>query len=210
MKAKDVPPFHKALTDLAAYFPTFYDAFESGHDNAKGILEQLGDSSVDPWLHAHLVRHSVKLFLQKHDVDAREYKPENLAMSGLQFCVGCWFIRARKSARGAVPSPGRSSTLSAYYRQLTLPGEFSEMHNLLMLWHTNLAGDFQRLTLVYPLAPGMMKWKGAIPHPAKAIDEATTISQPDFEDLGDLDIEPLTEGDEFLTEGDEDSEAEGQ
>ncbi len=201
MKAKDVPPFHAALADLADYFPVFYDAFESGTDHAKGYFEGLGADN-DPWLHAHLIRHWVKRFLkQRRGVDAQEYQPENLAMSGLQFCIKSWFIRMRKSAHGEVPSPGRSRTLHAYYRQLTLPGEFSDMHNLLLLWNANVSGDFKGLSLIYPLSAEVMKWRLDIPHPAKSVDLETTY-QPDFDELGDLDIEPLTEDDE-------DSQAEG-
>jgi hypothetical protein len=193
VKAKDVPPFHVALTDLADYFPVFYDAFESGTDHAKGYFEGL-NSRHDPWLHAHLMRHWVKLFLKGRDVVAEDYHPENLAMSGLQLCIKRWFIRMRKSEHGEIPFPG-SRTLHNYYRQLTLPGEFKDMHNLLLLWHASAIGDFKGLSLIYPLSADVMKWRVDIPHPAKAIDEATTY-QPDFDELGDLDIEPLTEDDE--------------
>src|SRR6266516_3798942 len=116
VKAKDIPPLHAALADLYPYFPIFYDAFESGTDHAKGYFEGL-NAIHDPWLQAHLIRHWVKLFLQRRDVTAEDYQPENLAMSGLQFCIKCWFIRMRKSERGEVPSPGRSRILQAYYRQ---------------------------------------------------------------------------------------------
>ncbi len=206
MKAKDVPHFHEALKDLAPYFPTFYDAFEAAHDHVKDYLERL-DAPFDPWIHAHLVRHYVKLDLLTHDVDASEYKPENLAMSGLQFRIGRWSIRMRKSVRGEVPPPGCSRTLVAYYRQLTLPGEFSELYNLLLLWNANLVGDFKGLSLVFPLTPDVIKWKVDIPHPAKTVDEAITIYQPDL-DVGDLPIESLEEDDEALEEDDEDYQAE--
>lgn len=195
MKAKDVPPLHAALADLSPYFLIFYDAFESGTDHAKGYFEGLG-ATHDPWLQAHITRHYVKLFLQRRDVDAEDYQPENLAMSGLQFCIKCWFIRMRKSARGEVPLPG-SRRLHAYYRQLTLPGEFSDMHNLLLLWHASPNGDFKGLSLLYPLSADVMKWRVEIPHPAKSADIITTY-QPDLDELGDLDIEPLTDDDEDI------------
>jgi hypothetical protein len=116
LQAKDIPPLHEALTDLSSYFSVFYDAFESATDDAKEYVEKLRkvdglNAIYDPWLHAHLVRHYAKLFLQKRSVEAEEYQPEHLAMSGLQFCIKRWFIRARKSVRGEVPSPGRSKTL---------------------------------------------------------------------------------------------------
>ncbi len=159
MKAKDVPPFHTALADLADYFPVFYDAFESGTDFAKEISEKL-NASYDPWFHAHLLRQWVKLFLQGRDVAAEDYHPENLAMSGLQFSIKHWFIRMRKSDCGDVPSPG-SRRFHAYLRQqLTFPGEFSETHNLVLLWHANRnTGDFKGLSLVYPLSASVNKWR---------------------------------------------------
>lgn len=196
MKAKDVPPLHAALADLSPYFPIFYDAFESGTDHAKGYFEGL-TATHDPWLQAHLIRHWVKHFLQGRDVAAEDYQPENLAMSGLQFCIKSWFIRMRKSARGEVPSPGRSRILQAYYRQYTLPGEFSDMHNLLLLWHASPTGDFKGLSLVYPLSADVMKWRVEIPHPAKSADSTITY-QPELDELGDLDIEPLTDYDEDI------------
>jgi hypothetical protein len=192
MKAKDVPPFHEALQELAPYFRTFYDAFEGADTHVKDFLDGL-KAPFDPWIHAHLVRHYVKIDLQKHDVDAQEFKPENLAMSGLQFRIGRWFIRMRKSVRGEVPPPGRSRTMNAYYRQLTLSGEFSKVYILLLLWNANLAGDFKGLSLVFPFTPDVMKWKVDIPHPAKTEDEATTIYQSDLDDVGNLPIESLEE-----------------
>ena len=196
MKAKDVPPLHAALADLSPYFPIFYDAFESSTDHAKGYFEGLG-TTHDPWLQAHIMRHYVKLFLQRRDVGAEEYQPENLAMSGLQFCIKCWFIRMRKSARNEVPSPRRSRALQDYYRQCTLPGEFSDMHNLLLLWNASPTGDFKGLSLVYPLSADVMKWRVEIPHPAKSVDVSTTY-QPELDELGDLDIEALTDDDEDI------------
>jgi hypothetical protein len=195
VKAKEVPSLLVALADLSPYFSPFYDAFESGTDHAKGYFTTHHDP-YDPWLHAHLIRHRAKRFLIQHGVDAEEYQPENLAMSGLQFCIKRWFIRMRKSARGEVPLPG-SRRLRAYYRQLTLPGEFSDMHNLLLLWHASPNGDFKGLSLLYPLAADVMKWRVEIPHPAKSADVMITY-QPDLDELGDLDIEPLTDDDEDI------------
>lgn len=84
MKAKDVPPLHAALADLSPYFPIFYDAFESSTDHAKGYFEGLG-TTHDPWLQAHIMRHYVKLFLQRRDVggrriSAREFGYERFAI----------------------------------------------------------------------------------------------------------------------------------
>jgi hypothetical protein len=207
VKAKDVPPFHEALKELAIYFPIFYDAFESADAHVKEYLEGL-QASFDPWLHAHLVRHYVKLDLRNHELEAEDFKPENLAMSGLSFRIGRWFLRMRKSERGEVPPPGHSRILNEYYRQQKLPGEFSETHNLLLLWHANFIGDFKGLSLVYPLTADVIRWKADIPHPAQTVDEATTLDQPEF-DMGDLPIEALEAGDEtFEADDDEDNQAE--
>lgn len=208
MKAKDVPPFQEALTDLSPFFSIFYDAFEAADAHVKDFLEQL-KAPFDPWIHAHLVRHYVKLDLHQHDVDAQDFKPENLAMSGLHFRIGRWVLRMRKSVQGEMPSPGRSKTLDAYYRQRMLPGDFQIMHNLLLLWHATSVGDFKGLSLVFPLAPQVMKWKVEIPHPAKAADKPAIVYQPDL-DVGNLDIEPVDGIDESLADEDDDDKAEGQ
>ena len=93
-----------------------------------------------------------------------------------------------------------------FYRQghqPLLPGDFREMHNLLLLWKANANGDFKGLSLVYPLSPSFMKWRAEIPHPAQLAD-ISTLYQAAFEEVGDLDIEPLDEDE------DEDYKAEGQ
>jgi len=194
VKAKDVPPMQKALADLAPYFQTFYDAFESGTDHSKGYFEGI-NAPHDPWLHAHLIRHWVKRYLIRHNVDAQEYEPEHLANSGLQLSIPPWFIRIRKSLRGAVPLPGSRKQYN-YYQQV-LPAEFGEMHNLLLLWNATVKGDFKGLSLVYPLSTDLAKWRAEIPHPAQSAGIITTY-QTAFDELGDLDIEPLDEGDEDL------------
>ncbi len=199
MKVKDVPPMQIALADLSPHFPTFHDAFESGTDHGKSYFEEQG-FPYNPWLHADLVRNWVKNFLDKHDLKT-QYEPENLANSGLQLGINIWFIRMRKSLRGAVPLPGRSKKLQAYYQQ-TLPEEFGDMHNLLLLWNASPTGDFKGLSLVYPLSKGVMKWRVEIPHPAESV-HLTTTYQTAFDELGNLDIEPLEEEDDQ-------SEAEGQ
>ena len=203
MKARDIPPMQTALADLSPHFSTFYDAFESGTDHGKGYFEKYG-FPFNPWLHANLVRNWVKNILDKHDLKT-QFESEELANSGLQLSINQWFVRIRKSLHGEVPSPGRSKALQAYYRQyrqLLLPEEFSVMHNLLLLWHATSKGDFQGLSLVYPLSADMMRWRAEIPHPAQSTNILTTY-QAAFDELGDLEIEPLDEGDE-------DIEAEGQ
>ena len=194
MKAKDVPPMRKALADLSPYFQTFYDAFESGTDHSKGYFEGI-DAPYDPWLHAHLIRHWVKRYFILHDVDAQEYDLEHLANSGIQLCISPWFVRIRKSLQGAVPLPG-SRKQHKYYQQI-LPEEFGEMHNLLLLWNATPTGDFKGLSLVYPFSAELAKWRAEIPHPAQTASIMTTY-QSAFDELGDLDIEPLGEGEEDL------------
>lgn len=199
MKAREVPPMYKALTDLEPYFPLFYDAFEAATDNSKNYFEDHTDPH-DPYLHAHLVRHYVSRYLVKHNLNAQEYGQEQLANSGIQLLISPWFIRVKKSLRGAVPVPG-SKKQQKYYQQ-ELPKEFSEVYNLLLLWHANFKGDFQSISLIYPLAPDLAKWRAEIPHPALSKDIQAT-EQVGFNEIGDLDIEPLEEDDDDL-------EADGQ
>lgn len=190
MKAKDVPPIQQALADLSRYFSMFYDVFEAGIDHGKSYFEW-AHSPYNPWLHANLVRNYVKNSLDGHDLKT-DFESETLPNSGLQLTVKPWFIRIRKSLNGEIPSPGRSSVLQAFYKQgqLLLPGDFSDMHNLLLLWKANAGGDFLGLSLVYPLSLSIMKWRVDIPHPAQST-ELTTTYQATFEELGDLPIEPL-------------------
>jgi len=194
VKAKDVPPMQKALADLSPYFQIFYDAFESGDDHSKDFFKRM-NASHDPWLHAHLIRHWVKLYFIQHNVDAQEYEAEHLANSGLQLSVLPWFIRIRKSLHGAVPLPG-SRKQRNYYQQV-LPQEFGEMHNLLLLWNATPTGDFKGLSLIYPFSAELVRWRAEIPHPAQSASIMTTY-QSAFDDLGDLDIEPLEEGEDDL------------
>lgn len=190
MKARDIPPMQKALADLSAYFPTFYDVFESGFDRAKSHFQEY-DAAYDPWLHAHLIRfHAKQLFIQR-GMDTEEYQPENLANSGLQLFLEGWFLRMRKSANGDVPPPGRSRAQHCYYQQI-LPEDFGDMHNLLLLWNATSRGDFKGLSLVYPLSANVVKWRAEIPHPAKSMNIQTSY-QSAFDEVGDLDIEPLSE-----------------
>lgn len=205
MKAKDIPPMRKALADLSPYFPTFYDAFESGTDHAKSVLQGI-PAPYDPWLHAHLVRHWVKCFLLQRGMDTEEYMPENLANSGLQLSLEGWFIRVRKSAHGEIPPPGRSRVQYCYYQQI-LPKEFGDMHNLLLLWNATAQGDFKGLSLVYPLSASLAKWRAEIPHPALT-ETAKTSYQSAFDEFGDLDIEPL--GEEEMEEEEENFTADKQ
>lgn len=188
MKVKDVPQVQVVLADLSPYFPTFYDAFESGSHNGRGYFEERG-LNFDPWLYADLVRHWVKEALNQSALKA-EYEPQDLGNSGIQLMVKQWFVRIRKSLHGEVPLPGRSRRLQRYYRQLPLSEEFSDMYNLLLLWNTTQAGDFKNLSLVYPIAAGVAKWRVEIPHPAQVV-QMTTMYQTEFDALGNLDIEPL-------------------
>lgn len=202
MKAKDAPPMCEALATLSNLFPTFYDVFESGTDHAKSYFETQ-KFPYNPWLHADLVRNWAKNALDGHNLKT-EFEPRNLANAGLHLTIKEYAIRIRKALNGEVPSPGRSVTLGQFYRQhsqLLLPSEFSDLHCLLLLWKANNIGDFKGLSLVYPLSPNVMKWRAEIPHPAEQADIATTY-QAAFEELGDLDIEPLeVDNDELQEEG---------
>lgn len=200
MKSKDNPGMHRALVTLSSLFPTFYDVFESGIDHAKSYFET-HKFPYNPWLHADLVRNWAKNALDGHNLKT-EYEASNLANAGIQLTVKEYFIRIRKALNGEIPSPGRSVALSQFYRQcqqLFLSSEFSDMHNLLLLWKTNNLGDFKGLSLVYPLSANTIKWRAEIPHPAEQA-EIVTAYQASLEEWGDLDIEPLEEDNDDLQE----------
>jgi hypothetical protein len=193
VKVKEVPQVQVVLADLSPYFSTFYSAFEAASHNGRGYFEERS-LNFDRWLYADLVRHWVKEALNQNALKA-EYEPQDLGNSGIQLMIKQWFVRVRKSLNGEVPLPGRSKRLQGYYRQLPLSEEFSDMYNLLLLWNTTPAGDFKNLSLVYPIAAGVAKWRVEIPHPAQVV-QMTTLYQTEFDALGNLDIEPLGDDEE--------------
>jgi hypothetical protein len=202
VKAKDIPSLHLALKDLSHLFPTFYDGFESGIDHAKWYFDQI-NASQDPWLYAHLIRHWVKRELQRQNINAEDHRPEDLAMSGLQFRHGCWYVRLLKSQRGALPSP-QSKRMREFYaqRQLYLSQEFQKIHNLVLLWHMDRLGDFQGLSLVIPLLKENAIGRVEIPHPAQSADQMIIHTQSVLDEDG-YDEDALGNLDIFLDEGDE-------
>ncbi len=200
LKAKDVPQIQEALLALSPHFVTFFNAFEDGADQAKGFFERI-QADCDLHLHAHIVRFSAKRYLNQHGLRA-EYEAEDLLNSGIQLSIAKWFLRIRKSDKGAVPGPGRSEKLKDYYKQV-LSKEFADMHNLLLLWHATPKGDFKGLSLVYPLSAYTDRWRVEIPYPAVSAHEKSTFTyQTSFdesgnvEDFGDLEIEPLQQEEE--------------
>ncbi len=206
MKAKDIPLLHEALVALSPHFLTFYSAFEDGFQQGKGFFEKI-PAPCEPHLHADIVRFTVKRWLNESGLEAW-CEAEDLSNNGIQLALNKWFIRIRKSARGAVPSPGRSNRLKDLYQQV-LSYDFDK-HFLLLLWHATPGGDFKGLSLVYPASANTERFRVDIPHPADAAHEKSIYTyQTSFdesgnvEDLGDLEIEPLN--------GEEDnSEAESQ
>jgi hypothetical protein len=206
VKAKEVPGMHKALVAISPYFRMFYSAFEASSDHGKAYFEQESDP-FDLHLHAHLVRFKVQRFLDQHALKS-EVDPEDLTNGGIQLTIADWFIRIKKSSRGALPSPGRSWKTKNYYQQ-TWPGECGEMHNLLLLWHATSQGEFRGLSLVYPWS-GIEKWRYDIPHPAVSAGRSTYQAEFDVdgnvEEVGDLEIVALTDNED----NEEDSEAENQ
>ncbi len=198
----------EALSGLSSYFPIFYTAFEEGIAHAKNYFDERNDP-YDRHLYAHLVRYWVKKYLNQHGLNA-EYEGEDLTNSGIQLTIKTWFIRMLKSSKGAMPAPGHSKKLQKYYQQV-LPGDFSYMHNLLLLWHTTHVGEFTGLSLVYPFSASVVKWRAEIPHPATSA-HIKTILQPkldwmdETEVSGNLEIEPLIDE----NESENDSEAENQ
>jgi len=66
-----------------------------------------------------------------------------------------------------------------------------------LFYDASFKGDFQSISLIYPLTPDLAKWRAEIPHPALSKD-IITIEQIAFDEIGDLEIEPLEDDDEDL------------
>jgi hypothetical protein len=159
---------------------------------------------VDAFLGSGLVRWRARRYL---DHVARplvkvEYDREELANNGLSLTFrnsGSYAIRIRKADAGALPVPGTSKVMQAFYaQQLSFAlgeapaNEVEDANtalNLVMLWEVTSAYRLKELRLVCPRSGGLTResvqwhWDVTIPHPALAVE-----GQPPTEQVDDLDI----------------------
>lgn len=181
---EDIPSPEDVLAVLRPYIPNIYNAFEAGVDHALEY-DEVNGFELNPHLYAHHVRHFVRVRLTQPPLRIQDYEPENLANSGLQFSIGDYTFRVFKANKLEVPDPRRSKALLSFYQQNrtpTLPG--MKGWNILILWHASPSGEFQDLSLAFPLAsaPDNWKWYESIPHPA--ISRPTiTVNKPSFDEF---------------------------
>ena len=128
---------------------------------------------------------------------------ETLALNGIAFKRGSYYVRVLKADDGALPVPGRSERKQSFYCQAQLslfsveadePALDPEI-NLIVLWDVT-HGSFNNLTLMLacPKAGDLTRdsveayWYRPLPHPTQ--DGVTQQAQQDNQSI-DLDITNL-------------------
>lgn len=170
-KLRDVGDMDTVLKTLQPYLPKIYEAIVRGTTQSTDLLEA-ENIDLELGLHASLTRAYVLRFLR--DPKSKfPYTIRQLNNNGLHTQVDDVVIRIRKAVDGKMPKPS-TQELRDYYNQvngqLKLGGDFNKMTNLLVLWDCNHKGDFKNLSLIYPYAYNIERWRYRVPNPLTSSD----------------------------------------
>lgn len=193
MDYKNIPDMYNIVSQIEAYFPLLYNAYEGGTIQAKEIIEKYSYQQKGG-IHATLTRGYVIPFLKRNSANIPWIITE-LENDGIKLELGSIIIRAYKAtSTGGIPKP-KSHEVKTFITQTSFTDLLEMPLHLILLWHANHIGDLTGLSLICPLEQDVERWRINFLHPLATEsnvqeDEVTDQEQDTSEDYPVFSYQP--------------------